>query len=170
MVENFGECYHCGPTHPEYCSVMAHALPDTHRVKKQVDAFAKLTARWEGKAKMLGNLAGGYTAGRMYPLNYFIASCDHAVIPRFTPLASQRTQVEMIWLVREDAVENQDYDLEKLTWLWKVTTDQDKKIVDDNQAGVNSLAYRSGPYSMTEQGLTWFTTWYLRQIEQSGNR
>lgn len=70
----------------------------------------------------------------------------------------------MIWLVREDAVEGKDYDVEKLTWLWKVTTEQDKKIVDDNQAGVNSTAYRPGMYSNTEQGLTRFTMWYLSQI------
>lgn len=209
VVENFGECYHCGPAHPEYCSVMAHALPDTHRARRPVESFAKLTARWEEKARQLGNLAGrvpqdpdavhvcvripiregfltqsadgkpvaplmgsfreydgGYTGGRIYPVNYFVASCDHAVIPRFTPLGPQRTEVEMIWLVHKDAVENRDYDLQKLTWLWKVTTDQDKKIVDDNQAGVNSLAYRPGPYSMTEQGLTRFTAWYLQQIQQ----
>jgi Rieske 2Fe-2S family protein len=74
------------------------------------------------------------------------------------------TEVEMIWLVRSDAVEGRDYDVAKLTWLWKVTTDQDKTLVDNNQAGVNSLAYRPGPYAKTEQGLTRFTTWYLAQI------
>lgn len=206
VVENFGECYHCGPAHPEYCSVMAHAIPDTHKAKKPVDEYATLTAQWESRVKGLGHLAGrseepggvgvcvripiregfetqsrdgrlvaplmgdfkesdgGYTGGRIYPLNYFLASCDHAVIPRFTPLAPQLTEVEMIWLVREDAVEGRDYDVGNLTWLWKVTTDQDKKITEDNQAGVNSLAYRPGPYSITEQGLTQFTMWYLNQI------
>jgi Rieske 2Fe-2S family protein len=208
VVENFGECYHCGPAHPEYCSVMAHALPDTHRAKSHVEEFGTLTEQWETRAKKLGNLTGrvpsdpdavhvcvripikdgfltqsqdgrpvaplmgsfreydgGYTGGRLYPANYFVACCDHAVIPRFTPLGPIRTEVEMIWLVREDAVEGKDYDVEKLTWLWRVTTDQDKKIVDDNQAGVNSMAYRPGPYSNTEQGLTRFTTWYLKHIE-----
>jgi len=207
VVENFGECYHCGPAHPEYCAVMAHALPDTHRAKRYVDEFTALTKKWEAKARDAGSLAGrvpehpgaahvcvrlpirdgfltqsrdgrpvaplmgsfreydgGYTGGRLYPANYFVACCDHAVIPRFTPLAPLRTEVEMIWLVREDAVEGKDYDVEKLTWLWKVTTDQDKKIVDNNQAGVNSMAYRPGPYSNTEQGLTQFTVWYLKQI------
>ncbi|MSU47154.1 MAG: aromatic ring-hydroxylating dioxygenase subunit alpha [Lacunisphaera sp.] len=208
VVENFGECYHCGPTHPEYCSVMAHALPDTHKANKHVGEFADLTAAWEAKAKKLGNLTGrvphdlnavhtcvripikegsltasrdgrpvaplmgsfadydgGYTAGRLYPANYFVACCDHAVIPRFTPLSPQCTEVEMIWLVRGDALERKDYDLKNLTWLWKITTDQDKKIVDDNQAGVNSLAYQPGPYSQTEQGLARYTRWYLDQMQ-----
>ena len=207
VVENFAECYHCKPSHPEYCSVMAHAIPDTHRAKKHVDEFANLTAAWGAKAKSLGNLTGrvprdpnalhvcvripikdgfltqsrdgkpvaplmggfkeydgGYTGGRLHPANYFVACCDHVVIPRFTPLGPLRTEVEMIWLVREDAVEGMDYDIEKLTWRWKVTTEQDKKIVDNNQAGVGSLAYQSGRYSNAEEGLTRFTTWYLEQI------
>jgi len=70
----------------------------------------------------------------------------------------------MLWLVNPNAVEGRDYQLDRLTWLWRVTTDQDKQIVDDNQAGVNSLAYQPGPYSETETGLTRFTNWYLAQV------
>ena len=72
--------------------------------------------------------------------------------------------MEMTWLVRADAVENVDYRVEDLIWLWKVTTDQDKKIVEDNQAGVNSRAYLPGPYSEVEGGPKRFTLGYLRQI------
>ena len=45
----------------------------------------------------------------------------------------------------------------------------DTRHVDDNQAGVNSLAYRPGPYSKTESGLTRFTLWYLAQIAKNGS-
>ena len=50
------------------------------------------------------------------------------------------------------------------SYLARWVKDQDKKIVDDNQAGVNSMAYVPGPYSQAEQGLVSFTTWYLRQL------
>lgn len=207
VVENFGECYHCGPAHPEYCSVMAHAVPDGSGAQKHKDEFTAMTAEWEARVKPMGSVTGridpvdgglhsctripigkgaltqsrdgkpvaplmgrfkeydgGYTAGRIYPINYFIALNDHAVIPRFTPIGPLETEVEMLWLVRGDAVEGKDYDVDKLTWIWVVTTDQDKKIVDDNQAGVNSMAYRPGMYSNAEQGLTKFTMWYLEQL------
>ena len=207
VAENFMECYHCGPAHPEYCSVMAHALPETSGASKHVDNYAALSAEWESVTKRLGHFTGdisptsdrlhranripikkgyltqsrdgqpvaplmgsfkqydgGLTQCRIYPLNYMYASCDHAVVPRFTPLATTLTEVEMTWLVREGAVESVDYDVAELTWLWKVTTDQDKKIVDDNQAGVESRAYRPGMYSQVEDGLARFTSWYLKQI------
>ena len=207
IIENFMECYHCGPVHPEYCSVMEHAQPESSGAEKHIDEYRTLAAEWETKARAMGHFTGdiapssdrphranripikngyltqsrdgrpvaplmgsfkqydgGLTQCRIYPMNYMYASCDHAVLPRFTPLATTLTEVEMTWLVREGAVESEDYDVADLTWLWKVTTDQDKKIVDDNQAGVNSRAYRSGRYSGVEDGLIRFTTWYLRQI------
>ena len=44
----------------------------------------------------------------------------------------------------------QDYDVERLTWLWKTTSAEDKKIVEMNQAGVNSRFFEPGPYSLQE--------------------
>ena len=41
------------------------------------------------------------------------------MIYRFVPRSCQSSEMEVIWLVRGDAVEGVDYDLEKLTWLWR---------------------------------------------------
>jgi len=204
VVENFNECYHCLHTHPEYCSVMAHATPDSTASPKQREAYNELLAAWESRTRAQGyhtgridgdvhvlaripikdgfvtqspdgkpiaplmgdyrQYDGGLTALRIYPMNYAYGLSDHGVIPRFTPLGPQLTEVEFVWLVHPDAVEGVDYDVERLAWVWKVTTDQDKKIVDDNQSGVNSVAYQPGPYSKVEQGLTRFTAWYLAEI------
>jgi phenylpropionate dioxygenase-like ring-hydroxylating dioxygenase large terminal subunit len=58
----------------------------------------------------------------------------------------------MIWLVHPDAVAGTDYDVDELTWLWRITNDQDLKITEDNQRGVASRAYEPGPYSKAEHG------------------
>jgi Rieske 2Fe-2S family protein len=92
------------------------------------------------------------------------ATSDHAILPRFTPVGPELTDVEFTWLVDKDAVEGVDYNVDRLTFVWRITTEQDKKIVDDNQAGVNSIAYEPGPYSEVEQGLVRFNAWYLMQI------
>lgn len=209
VIENFDECYHCGPAHPEYCSVMAHARPQTHGNPRELEAWHQFLERWSEQARRRGLVAGrieheaepfffsqcdrwpiregyktqsrdgqpvaplmgefteydgGWTYASFYPVNYCFAFADHAVLPRFTPLEPQLTEVEMTWLVHPQAEAGRDYDPERLTWLWRVTTDQDAKIVEDNQAGVNSLAYQPGPYSNTEPLLTRFTNWYLSQI------
>ena len=62
------------------------------------------------------------------------------------PLTVSTSAMEVIWLVRGDAREGVDYDRTKLTWLWRVTSEADKRITEDNQAGVNSRYYTPGPY------------------------
>lgn len=38
-------------------------------------------------------------------------------------------------------------DLERMIWLWDVTTVQDKAIIERNADGVRSSSYMPGPYS-----------------------
>jgi Rieske 2Fe-2S family protein len=86
------------------------------------------------------------------------------MISRFAPVAPMLTDAELIWLVREDAVEGRNFDLKRVTWLWQVTTEQDVRLCENNQAGVNSRRYQPGPYSETEGEVEEFIQWYLRQI------
>jgi Rieske 2Fe-2S family protein len=72
--------------------------------------------------------------------------------------------MEIVWLVKEDAREGRDYDLQRLTWMWDVTTLADKKIIEHNQRGVNSRFYRPGPYTTMELQLRSFSEWYLKEI------
>ena len=111
---------------------------------------------------------GGYTAFSLYPGFHFLSPCDHAVLCTFTPLAVDRTLQEMLWLVRDGATAGQDYDPDDLTWLWRVTTDQDVQILEDNQRGVASRAYEPGPYSKAEAGPDRFARWYLRRVGGGG--
>jgi Rieske 2Fe-2S family protein len=107
---------------------------------------------------------GGMTAARIHPCNYWQCSSDHAVTFRFTPLGPQKTLQEQCWLVHPDAVAGRDYTVDELTWLWKATTDEDVRIIEHNQRGVNSSAYAPGPYSTVENGVDTFVNWYLAQL------
>ena len=70
------------------------------------------------------------------------------------------------WLVHKDAVEGTDYDLDKLTTVWKATNEQDRELAENNQKGINSLAYEPGPYSDTiEFGVQNFIDWYCGEME-----
>ena len=106
---------------------------------------------------------GGVTAMQFFPINWFVADNDYAMLVRFNPLALQETEAEITWLVHPAAVEGRDYELAALTWLWGGTLREDQKITENNQAGVNSRFYRPGPHS-TEEQLDEFLQWYLRQI------
>jgi phenylpropionate dioxygenase-like ring-hydroxylating dioxygenase large terminal subunit len=98
------------------------------------------------------------------PVSDFLAYADHGVIYRFIPRSVLQTDMEVIWLVHEEAIEGADYDVERLTWLWHLTSLEDKKIVEQNQAGVNSQFFTPGPYSMQEPHPKRFVEWYLREL------
>lgn len=86
---------------------------------------------------------------------------DHAIVFQVLPISAQKTLVTTKWLVHKDAVEGQDYDVERLRHVWDQTNKQDRELAEQNQRGINSLAYQPGPYSETyEFGVINFLGWY----------
>ena len=90
---------------------------------------------------------------------------DHSIVFRVLPLGPQKTLVTTKWLVHKDAVEGVDYDPENMRKVWDATNDQDRVLAEENQRGINSIAYEPGPYSETfEFGVIDFINWYSDRI------
>lgn len=204
-VENYKECYHCAPAHPEYSRAHSLALPQ-ERWQAELDAMLErmpacglnnarmdhsyvaggefgsdrayehypllrghVTGSEDGRplAPLLGEIRdydGGAHDFKIGPVLYALAYCDHVVLYSFKPLAIGRCDCEITWLVRGDAVEGRDYDLDRLIWLWDVTTRADKGIIEHNQAGVRSRRFEPGPFSTFERATQRWVKWYLEAI------
>jgi phenylpropionate dioxygenase-like ring-hydroxylating dioxygenase large terminal subunit len=204
-VENYMECYHCTPAHPEFARRHVYArpaeqaaeleragrtraaalgivVPDIDRYGCAAGAGSESvavmrSALHDGMAsatddgRTVGRLMGAFSASDgnstyfdIGPISDFLAYPDHGVIYRFIPRAVDHTEMEVLWLVHQDAVEGVDYDVGRLTWLWKTTSAEDKKIVEMNQAGVNSRFFVPGPYSLQEAYAARFVDWYLEEL------
>jgi phenylpropionate dioxygenase-like ring-hydroxylating dioxygenase large terminal subunit len=214
VVENFFECYHCVPSHPEFCSMHAAesivavgAGPSSGPADAVAGFMPKLHA-WEDSAAALGRPIGtiddapdsshlrllmqrmnkdGWAAetqdgtppaplmgqriapdgGRMHlsfsPFSQIVADDHFAILFLFTPRGPLASDVEMIWLVDGRASEA-EVDIDKMIWGYHATTTQDKKITEDNQAGIMSSRYRPGRYSDQEGSVIKFQAWYLAQF------
>jgi glycine betaine catabolism A len=122
--------------------------------------------------KRLGPLMGDYTDEdvgvlrmRSMPNFWVHASCDHAVAARLLPAGPRMTRVRGYWLVRGDAVEGKDYDLEKMLPFWHLTNEQDWDICKWQQKGVDSIGYEPGPLSTRkEYNVDAFIRWYLQEM------
>ena len=98
--------------------------------------------------------------------NHFLS--DHVLNFRVLPISPTETEVTTTWLVHKDAVEGRDYDLTRLTEVWEATNDEDRRVVEENQMGINSPAYEPGPYSVRqESGVIQFVDWYVRTLTRS---
>ena len=205
LVENYNECYHCGPAHPEF-----KRTHPTHMTADKVEPFNEAmiaraaavgastafidrvgpycpegsvdytysrhslyeaydTGSEDGQpvAPLLGSLTGyDQGASDLYVgmLNPLLIYNDYAVIYRFIPINQETSVQEIIWLVHEDAQEGRDYDLDRLCWLWDVTTVADKLIIEKNQEGVNSRFYEPGPLAEMEFYTQRFLDYYVARL------
>jgi Rieske 2Fe-2S family protein len=188
VTENYQECYHCRPAHPEFARF--------HATEKPEDEVRELRAESRRRWAELGieiptvtSWPGGSSPGQegvscfhdsIYPGAVTGSEDGRPVAPPMGDLPPyhggfsyvevgparevQRTDMEVVWLVREDAREGADYDRARLTWMWDVTSVADKRIIDHNQRGVNSRYYRPGPYSPMEAQARSLVEWYLDEI------
>ena len=204
-VENYMECYHCTPAHPEFSKLHVLARPAELNVESERagrkraealgivvpdvdqygcaagtgresvavmrsalhDGIVSATDDGRSVARLMGAFSapdGNSTYFDIGPISDFLAYPDHGVVYRFIPKTVDHTEMEVIWLVHQDAVEGLDYDVGRLTWLWKTTSAEDKKIVEMNQAGVNSRFFEPGPYSLQETYASRFVDWYLEEL------
>jgi Rieske 2Fe-2S family protein len=109
----------------------------------------------------------GTLRARTLPNFWNHSSCDHGVSTRLLPLGPQQTAIRVWWLVDEKAVEGRDYDLKKLMPFWQLTSEQDWLICERQQTGINSSAYRPGPYStFKEYNVDSFVRWYLKKLQE----
>jgi Rieske 2Fe-2S family protein len=123
--------------------------------------------------RQVAPLMGDYKASdvgtlrmRTLPNFWNHSSCDHGVSTRLLPAGPQRTVIRVYWLVDEKAEEGRDYDLAKLMPFWQLTSEQDWVICERQQKGVNSSAYRPGPYSTyKEYNVESFVRWYLAKLK-----
>jgi len=98
--------------------------------------------------------------------NFWIhASSDHAVATRLTPTAPQETKARVWWLVNKDAKEGSDYNVDKLIGIWKATSEQDWRLCENNQLGVNGTKHTPGRFSeKKEAGVDKFVQWYMKKL------
>jgi Rieske 2Fe-2S family protein len=97
-------------------------------------------------------------------LTFLVCYPDHGMIYRFIPKGVDACEMELTWLVRKDAEAGRDYDLDRLTWLWKVTTEQDKRIIEPTSRGVRSGFFTPGPLAPMERNELRYIAWYLDEL------
>ncbi len=204
-IENYMECYHCQPSHPEFARRHVYARPAAQAAEIERSARARsaalgidiadvdgyglqarsgqesvavmrsalleghLTASPDGAllAPLMGDFRvadGSSTYFDVGPVSDFLAYPDHGVVYRFIPRSVDHTDMEVLWLVHADAIAGRDYDVARLSWLWQVTSIEDKQIIERNQQGVNSRYYEPGPYSLQEAYARRFVEWYLNEL------
>jgi Rieske 2Fe-2S family protein len=136
-----------------------------------IDGFCTGSRDGQAVAPLMGAFKGkGYDGGFSFldvgPTSNFVAYPDYGLIYRTIPMTVDKTAFELIWLVDRDAVEGVDYQIDNVTWMWDYTSIEDKKIIELNQAGVNSAYFEPGPYAPMEADAARYIDWYIAAMSQ----
>ncbi len=199
FIENFRECYHCGPSHTnlvathnwnleltreqrnERAAEVAAWVPEESRPGQLTGSMGGLlnpgfiTGSVDGKpvSILLPNITGWNhetdQAGSGQTTGFWQAYDDHVVVARFTPRTEKLTDCETVWLVHPDAVEGRDYDPDNVKALWYITLLEDIWITDNNHVGIESGAYAASRYSTFEGGPNGFVNWYMKEVVKAGD-
>jgi Rieske 2Fe-2S family protein len=172
--ETYQECYHCAGVHRNSLAkillpMSAHeAFENTFHeagghdqdnadflmyspdLRKGLLLPGLQTQSWNGELMSKRLLGEGCTPQppclvQWFPSWSIGAFPDTAFIIDWIPISAGETLWRTRWLVHEDAVEGVDYNLEDVVRLADMFNREDKVVVEQQQAGVNSTGYVPGP-------------------------
>jgi Rieske 2Fe-2S family protein len=175
LLENYNECYHCGPVHPELCRL----VPDFAGGGGGLDWAAGIRHRegaWTFTATGTTTrvpLPGLDEAERTrhkgdlaYPNLMLSASADHVAAFLLLPRAVDRTTVVCTLLFHPSEVERSTFDPSDARDFWDLVNRQDWSVCESVQRGMSSRSYRNGWFAPMEDDSLDIRRWLLPRLER----
>ena len=173
VVENFMECYHCAPMHPELVRLLpafrSGATQEYGLGTRLADDAEALTESGRAPAPPFPGLAPGHERhyfGIVIRPNVLLNLLpDHVIILTLTPLTPDRSRVTGDWLFAPDAVTRLGFDPADTVALFDRVNRQDWEVCEWVQASVRSRAFAAGGvYVPIEAHIRGFNDWVLNQV------
>ena len=160
IMENYNECYHCGPVHPELCDV----VPDFKRaggasldwergIPHREGAY---TFTWSGKtsrqpfASLNEDEKVFHYGELLYPNLLLSISSDHIANFILFPKGPQLTRIVCNFLFHPSEIAKPDFDSSDAVDFWDLINRQDWTICERVQVGLRSRVHKFGYYAPME--------------------
>jgi Rieske 2Fe-2S family protein len=179
IAENYNECYHCGPVHPELTRLVPSfgdggAGPDgagldwaagiPHREGAWTFSFSGGSPRRPFPDLDERELVR-HKGELVYPNLLLSLSAEHAAAFVLQPLAADRTLVTFDVLVAADQLAAS---IEDCAGFWDLVNRQDWAICESVQRGMSSSFYTQGWYAPMEDDSLDIRRWLLPRLHDRG--
>ena len=173
ILENYNECYHCGPVHPELCRLVpsfaggGDDLDWEAGIPHREGAWTFTTTGTTTRAPLPGLDAEErkrHKGDLVYPNLMVSASADHVAAFVLLPDAPDHTTVECALLFAADAVAATDFDPSDAGDLWDLVNRQDWAVCEGVQRGMTSRSYRHGWFAPMEDDSLDIRRWLLPRL------
>jgi len=160
IVENYNECYHCGPVHPELCEVVPafkqrggagldweRGVPHREGATTFTRSGTTTRAPFPGlnedeRVRHKGEL--------VYPNLMLSLSADHVAAFTLWPLGPGRTVIHCDFLFHPDEMAKPSFDPSDAVEFWDLVNRQDWRICESVQRGMSSRVFAFGYYAPME--------------------
>jgi glycine betaine catabolism A len=160
VLENYNECYHCGPVHPELCEL----VPEFARMGGDVDwesgvphrkgSYTFTTTGTTSRLPFPGLSQAERTRhfGELVLPNLMISlSADHVAAFTVWPRAAGLTTVICDFLFHQDEIAKPGFDPGDAVTFWDLVNRQDWLICERVQDGMTSRRFTAGYLAPMEQ-------------------
>jgi Rieske 2Fe-2S family protein len=173
LAENYNECYHCGPVHPEQTRLVpsfggggvglqwddgvphregAWTFTMTGTTNRQPFPALDDTERTRHKGELI------------YPNLWLSCAADHVAAFVSWPLDTGHTRIRCDLLFEPAAVAADDFDPHDAGELWDLVNQQDWVICESVQRGMSSRAYQQGWFAPMEDLSADIRRWLLPRL------
>jgi Rieske 2Fe-2S family protein len=179
IAENYNECYHCAPVHPELCDL----VPAFRRGGAElgwVDGIPLREGAWTFTSSGTSQRApfeGLDAAERhrhkgelVYPNLLLSLSAEHVAAYSLQPRGPGSTRVVCDLLFHPDEIARDTFDPSDAGDLWDVVNRQDWSICESVQRGMSSRAWTGGWFSPMEDDSADISRWYRASMAAAGGR
>ncbi len=172
LAENFSECFHCPPVHPEFCRIVtayqdagAWGLRGTPEARPEYKPGAA-TLTLDGTSRLPAFAGLGeeerktlYIAETALPNLFLNVHPDYVNAQLMFPTGPESVRMVYDWLFEPRHLPLAAQDLEHYVALWDLTNRQDARNCEWQQQGMQSRAFGHGVYVPQEFDAHRFAQW-----------
>jgi glycine betaine catabolism A len=160
IVENYNECYHCGPVHPELCVLVpafreqgGAGLEWEEGIPHRAGAWTFTASGTSQRAPFPGLSEAERTRHKgevAYPNLLLSAAAEHVAAFTLWPKGPELTRIACEFLFHESEVTRPGFDPADVVEFWDVVNRQDWRVCEGVQTGMRSRGFRGGFYAPME--------------------
>lgn len=160
ILENYNECYHCGPVHPELCRVVpafkqkGGADLDWDRGVPHREGAWTFTMSGTTNRRPFSGLNEDelirHKGELLYPNFMLSLAAEHAAAFTLWPRGPGQTTVICDFLFHPEEMARPDFDPMDAVEFWDITNRQDWVICESVQRGMSSRVFTRGFYAPME--------------------
>ena len=177
LCENFSECFHCPPVHPELCRIVtAYREAGAWGLSKKFDSKPEyapgartLTLDGTSRLSPFRNLNESerktlYVPAMLLPNLFLNVQPDYVNAHMMFPTGPESVRIVYDWLFEPEHMPK-GADLAHYTALWEVTNAQDARNCEWQQQGIQSREFRHGHYVPQEFDCHRFAQWVRQGLQ-----